>query len=67
MIVEDYFFDLVGARGELAASRSILENLIRAIETELPITREILLDVSLKLAKEQIVVIETLLERKVGQ
>lgn len=61
----DHFFDLVDARGELASSRVILENLVRAIETELPVTREILLDVSLKIAKEQIVVIETLLERKV--
>ena len=64
--MKDYFFDFVEARGELAASKVSLENLVRAIETDLPETREILMDVSLKLAKEQVVVIEKLLEKEVA-
>ncbi len=64
--MKDYFFDFVDTRGELAASRIALENLVRAIETELPETRQILLDVSLNLAKEQIVAIEKVLEKGVA-
>jgi hypothetical protein len=54
----DYFFQMVDARGELAASRVSLENLIRAIEIDSPIQTE----VSLKLAKEQVATITQLLE-----
>mgnify|MGYP001108639837 CR=1 FL=1 len=57
----DYFFQMVDARGELAATRVTLENLVRAIEIESPIQTE----VSLKLAKEQIEVITTLLEKEI--
>jgi len=62
--MKDYFFDFVEARGELAASRVVLQNLVRAIESDLPETREFLLDVSLKLAKEQIVANEKVLEKE---
>jgi hypothetical protein len=62
--MKDYFFDFVEARGELAASRVVLQNLVRAIESDLPETREFLLDVSLKLAKEQIVANEKILEKE---
>lgn len=63
--MKDHFFDLVDARGELAASRVTLENLVRAIETDLPETREFLLDVSLKLAKEQLVAIQNVLDKDI--
>lgn len=62
--MRDYFLDFVDARGELAASRVVLQNLVRAIESDLPETREFLLEVSLKLAKEQIVDIEKVLEKE---
>jgi len=48
--VKDYFFEFVDARGELAASRVTLENLVRAIEIDSPTQKE----VCLRLAKEQI-------------
>lgn len=48
--MHDYFFDFVEVRGELAASKVSLENLVRAIEIDSPIQKE----VCLRLAKEQI-------------
>ena len=65
-VMKDYFFDFVEARSELAASKVSLENLVLAIEKELPETRETLMDVYLKLAKEQVVVIKKLLEKEVA-
>ena len=62
--MKDYFFDFVEVRGELSAARVVLENLVRAIEIEVPITREIMMEVSLKLAKEQLVAIEKVLEKE---
>jgi hypothetical protein len=55
-MMNDFFFKMVDARGELAASRVALENLVSAIEKspELPVTSQLLLDVAVKLAKEQI-------------
>ncbi len=61
--MNDYFFELVHARAELAGSRVTIDNLVRAIEADLPETRQILLDVALKLAKEQIESINTVLKK----
>ena len=54
----DFFFQMVDARGELAASRVTLENLVRAIEIDSTIQKE----VCMKLAKEQIEKISSMLE-----
>ena len=56
----DFFFQMVDARGQLAATRVTLESLVRAVEMDSPIQKE----VSLKLAKEQIETITTLLEKE---
>jgi hypothetical protein len=66
--MKDYFFEMCTARGELASSRVALENLVNAIEKspELPVTSQILLDVAVKLAKEQIVANEKVLEEGVA-
>ena len=66
--MKDYFFEMCTARGELSASRIALENLVNAIEKspELPVTSQILLDVAVKLAKEQIVANEKVLEEGVA-
>ncbi len=58
----DFFFQMVDARGELAASRVTLENLVRAIEIDSTIQKE----VCMKLAKEQIEKISTLLETDIN-
>jgi len=58
---DDFFFKMVDARGELAATRVVLQNLVEAIETDSPLQTE----VSLKLAKKQIEVIITLLETSI--
>lgn len=54
--MNDYFFKMVDARAELAASRVSLETLVTAIEQapELRSSSQLLLDVAVKLAKEQI-------------
>ena len=57
----DFFFQMVDARGELAASRVTLENLVRAIEIDSTIQKE----VCMKLAKEQIEKISTLLSQDI--
>jgi hypothetical protein len=57
----DFFFEMVDARGELAASRVTLENLVRAIEIDSKIQK----DVCVKLAKEQIEKISTLLSQDI--
>ena len=54
----DFFFQMSDARGELAASRVVLENLVRAIEIDSEIQKE----VCMKLAKDQIETITVLLE-----
>lgn len=54
----DFFFQMSDARGELAASRVVLENLVRAIEIDSEIQKE----VCMKLAKDQIETITILLE-----
>lgn len=60
-MINDYFFQMCDARGELASSRVTIENLVRAIEIDSPIQKE----VSVKLAKEQIEKISSMLEKSI--
>jgi len=56
--MKDYFFDYCDARSELAGSRVTIETLMNAVESK----HEIMLEVALKLAKEQIESINKALE-----
>lgn len=56
--MKDYFFDYCDARAELAGSRVTIETLMNAVEGD-PVMRKagkhaIMLEVALKLAKEQL-------------
>ena len=58
--MNDYFFEMCDTRAELAASRVTIQNLIRAIEIDSPILKL----ANLKLAKEQIASIDTVLTKE---
>jgi len=58
--MNDYFFEMCDTRAELAASRVTIQNLIRAIEIDSPILKL----ANLKLAKEQIASIDTVLKKE---
>ena len=53
--MSDYFFEMCAARSELAASKALLEVMVKAIETESEISREIQIGACINIAKEQIV------------
>ena len=61
--MSDYFFEMCAARSELAASKALLEVMVKAIETESEISREIQIGACINIAKEQIVAIESVLDR----
>jgi len=58
--MKDYFFDYCDARAELAGSRVTIETLMNAVEGK----HAIMLEVALKLAKEQIASIDTVLTKE---
>lgn len=55
--MNDYFFKMVDARGEISASTVCLQNMVEALESD----NDLLKGVVLKLAKEQIETNQTLL------
>jgi len=66
--MNDYFFEMCDARAELAGSRVTIETLMNAVEGD-PVMRKagkhaIMLEVALKLAKEQIESIDTVLKKE---
>lgn len=61
-MINDYFFQVVNARGEIAASNSVLQTLVDAIEGD----NEIIKDVAMKLAREQIVTNSALLSTDIN-
>ena len=65
--MNDYFFEMCDARAELAGSRVTIETLMNAVEGD-PVMmkagkKAIMLEVALKLAKEQIESIDTVLKK----
>ena len=65
--MNDYFFEMCDARAELAGSRVTMETLMNAVEGD-PVMmkagkKAIMLEVALKLAKEQIASIDTVLKK----
>ena len=65
--MNDYFFEMCDARAELAGSRVTIETLMNAVEGD-PVMmkagkKAIMLEVALKLAKEQIASIDTVLKK----
>jgi len=66
--MNDYFFEMCDARAELAGSRVTIETLMNAVEGD-PVMmkagkKAIMLEVALKLAKEQIASIDTVLTKE---
>jgi len=66
--MNDYFFEMVDTRGELASSRVTIETLMNAVEGD-PVMRKagkhaIGLQVALKLAKQQIESIDNVLKKE---
>jgi len=66
--MNDYFFEMCDARAELAGSRVTIETLMNAVEGD-PVMRKagkhaIGLEVALKLAKQQIESIDTVLTKE---
>jgi len=65
--MNDYFFEMLDARAELAGSRVTIETLMNAVEGD-PVMRKagkhaIGLEVALKIAKKQIENIDTVLKK----
>jgi len=66
--MNDYFFEMCDAGAELAGSSVTIETLMNAVEGD-PVMRKagkhaIMLEVALKLAKEQIESIDTVLKKE---
>jgi len=66
--MNDYFFEMCDARAELAGSRVTIETLMNAVEGD-PVMRKagkhaIMLEIALKLAKQQIESIDTVLTKE---
>lgn len=62
MVSNDYFFQLCDTRAQLASCEVVLGNLVESFE-ESNLDLSIRSEVSLKLAKEQLVVITSLLKK----
>jgi hypothetical protein len=59
--MSDYFFEMCAARGELAATKALLEVMVKAIESNSPIQ----IDACVNTAKDQIVAMGSILDRNV--
>ena len=63
--MRDYFYECVNARGELAGTRAVLENLIKSL-TEMK-ENDIFCEVSIKLGRKRLIEIDAILERTIGE
>lgn len=63
--MSDYFMELCDARGQLAGTRVVLESCLNALTDES--TSDIMRDVAIKMAKDELVTIAALLDKKIGE
>lgn len=63
--MSDYLMELCDARGQLAGTRFVLENLLKALTDES--TSGIMRDVAIKMAKDDLETIAALLDKKIGE